>query len=159
MSWSSQNICILIYKLLCILWAVFGWNVVQVYCTMQNSKIYLFKKSWWIKNPYFLLILNMLIDLTDSMYLFIFIFLLLLGLFAPPGHIDTLFPVWALYPEPRTRPYEIRIYRYRSLLRALTAGRFRPTRPQTVVGKVSMYWTKSKPKNWEKNLLLICLCL
>ena len=83
MSWSSQNICILIYKLLCILWAVFGWNVVQVYCTMQNSKIYLFKKSWWIKNPYFLLILNMLIDLTDSMYLFIFIFLLLLGLFDP----------------------------------------------------------------------------
>ena len=26
------------------------------------------------------------------------------GLFVPPGHIDTLFLVQALYPEPRTRP-------------------------------------------------------
>ena len=39
----------------------------------------------------------------------IIIFLWLLGLFAPPGHFDTLFSVWVLYPEPRTRPYEIRI--------------------------------------------------
>ena len=64
----------------------------------------------------------------------IFFFLWLLGLFTLPGHIDTLFPVRALYPEPR--PYEILIYRHRSSLRALTAGRFRPTRPPTVVGKV-----------------------
>ena len=32
----------------------------------------------------------------------------------PPGH--TLFPVRALYPESRSWPYEIRIYRHRSLL-------------------------------------------
>ena len=40
-------------------------------------------------------------------FLFFFIFSWLLGLFALPGHIDTLFPVQPLYPEPRTRPYEI----------------------------------------------------
>ena len=34
--------------------------------------------------------------------------------FAPPGHIATLFPVQALYPETRTRPYEIRIYYHHS---------------------------------------------
>ena len=31
-----------------------------------------------------------------------------------PGHIATLFPVRVLYPEPRTRPYEICIYHHRS---------------------------------------------
>ena len=40
--------------------------------------------------------------------------------FCAPGHIDTLFPVRAMYPEPRTRPYEIRKYPHRSSLRALT---------------------------------------
>jgi hypothetical protein len=55
--------------------------------------------------------------------------------FVPPGHIIQYFPVQALYPEPYTRPYGIRIYRHSSSLRALTAGRFRPTRPATVVGK------------------------
>ena len=41
--------------------------------------------------------------------------------FAPSGHIATLFPVWALYPEPRTRTrlYEIRIHLHCSLLRTL----------------------------------------
>ena len=34
--------------------------------------------------------------------------------FVPPGHLATLFPVRALYPEPRTRLYEIRIYHHRS---------------------------------------------
>jgi hypothetical protein len=43
--------------------------------------------------------------------------------------------VQALYPKPCTRPYEICIYHHSSVLRALTAGRFRPTRPATVVGK------------------------
>ena len=45
--------------------------------------------------------------------------LFFLFLFLPPGHIATLFPVRALYPEPRTRPYEIRIYLHRSSLRVL----------------------------------------
>ena len=39
--------------------------------------------------------------------------------FLPPGHFATLFPVRAFYPEPRTRPYEIHIYLYGSLLKAL----------------------------------------
>jgi hypothetical protein len=55
--------------------------------------------------------------------------------FFPPGHLLQSFPVQALYPEPCTRPYGIRIYCHCSSLRALTAGRFRPTRPATVVGK------------------------
>jgi hypothetical protein len=55
--------------------------------------------------------------------------------FCAPGHIIQYFPVQALYPEPCTRPYQIRIYHHSSVLRALTAGRFRPTRPATVVGK------------------------
>ena len=42
-----------------------------------------------------------------------------LGLIVPTGHIDTLFPVGALYPEPRTQLYEIGIYRHCSSLRAL----------------------------------------
>ena len=73
-------------------------------------------------------------------FFFFFFFWWLLGLFAPPGHIDTgtLFPVWALYLEPHTRPYKFRIYRHRSALRALTAGRFRPTRPPTVVGRSAL---------------------
>jgi hypothetical protein len=53
----------------------------------------------------------------------------------PPGHIIQYFPVQALYPEPCTQLYEIHIYRHSSVLRALTASRFRPTRPATVVGK------------------------
>jgi hypothetical protein len=55
--------------------------------------------------------------------------------FCAPGHIIQYFPVQALYPEPCTRPYGIRIYLHSSALRALTAGRFRPTRPATVVRK------------------------
>jgi hypothetical protein len=55
--------------------------------------------------------------------------------FLPPVHIIQYFPVQALYPEPCTRPYGIRIYRHISSLWAMTAGRFRPTRPATVVGK------------------------
>jgi hypothetical protein len=51
------------------------------------------------------------------------------------GHIIQYFPVQALYPESCTWPYEIRIYRHSSVLRALTAGLFRPTRPAIVVGK------------------------
>ena len=39
--------------------------------------------------------------------------------FAPSGHIATLFPVQTLYLEPRSRPYEIRIYLHCSSLRAL----------------------------------------
>ena len=35
---------------------------------------------------------------------FFYFYWWLLGLFAPPGHTDTLFPVRALYPEPHTRP-------------------------------------------------------
>ena len=35
----------------------------------------------------------------------------LLLFFLPPGHMGKLFPVRALYPEPRTRPYELRIYK------------------------------------------------
>ena len=35
-------------------------------------------------------------------------------------------------------PYEIRIYRHSSSLRALTAGQFRLTRLSTVVGKVCL---------------------
>ena len=58
--------------------------------------------------------------------------------FRPLGIVLHYFPVQALYPEPRTRPYEICIYLHRSALRALTAGRFRPTRPPTVVGKVCL---------------------
>ena len=80
-------------------------------------------------------IINYMFDSTHLLYENNF-FLWLLGLFVPPGHIDTLFPVQALYPEPRTRPYDIRIYCHPSLLRALTTGRFRPTRPPTVVGKI-----------------------
>ena len=38
-----------------------------------------------------------------------FFFFVAVRPFAPSGHIDTLFPVRPLYPEPRTRPYEIRI--------------------------------------------------
>ena len=37
-------------------------------------------------------------------------------LFSPHGHIATLFSSGALYPEPRTRLYEIPIYLYRSSL-------------------------------------------
>jgi hypothetical protein len=55
--------------------------------------------------------------------------------FFAPGHIIQYFPMQALYPEPCTRPYEIRIYRHSSVLGVLAAGRFRPTRPATVVGK------------------------
>jgi hypothetical protein len=62
-------------------------------------------------------------------YLFFFYF------FCAPGHIIRYFLVQALYPEPCTRPYGIRIYLHSSALRALTASRFRPTRPATVVGK------------------------
>jgi hypothetical protein len=68
-------------------------------------------------------------------FLLIFLFLFLFFFFVPPGHIIQYFPVQALYPEPCTRPYGIRIYLHSSALRALTAGRFRPTRPATVVGK------------------------
>jgi hypothetical protein len=39
--------------------------------------------------------------------------------FLCPGHIIQYFPVQALYPEPCTRPYEIRIYRHSSVLRAI----------------------------------------
>ena len=46
--------------------------------------------------------------------------------------------VRALYPDTRTRPYEIRIYLHHSVLIALTASPFRPTRPPTVVGKVCL---------------------
>jgi hypothetical protein len=62
-----------------------------------------------------------------------FNFSLALGIFfsVPHGHIIQYFPVQALYPEPCTRPYGKRIYRHSSALRALTAGRFRPTRPAT----------------------------
>ena len=44
---------------------------------------------------------------------------------------------WAshLYPEPRTQLYEIRIYLHHSALRALTAGRSRPTNPQQLWGR------------------------
>ena len=41
-----------------------------------------------------------------------FFFLWLLGLIALPGHIATLFPVRALYPEPRIWLYEIGIYHH-----------------------------------------------
>jgi hypothetical protein len=43
----------------------------------------------------------------------------------PHRHIIQYFPVQALYQEPCTRPYEIRIYLHSSVLRALTAGQFR----------------------------------
>jgi hypothetical protein len=59
--------------------------------------------------------------------------------FCAPGHIIQYFPVQALYPEPCTLPYEIRIYRYSSVLRALTAGQFRPTRPATALGEGLLY--------------------
>ena len=69
----------------------------------------------------------------DSFFIIIYFFF-----FRPLGISLHYFPVRALYPEPRTRPYEICIYLHCSALRALTAGRFRPTRPPTVVGKVCL---------------------
>jgi hypothetical protein len=55
--------------------------------------------------------------------------------FVPLAILYSIFRCRCCYLEPCTRPYEIRIYRHSSVLRALTAGRFRPTRPTTVVGK------------------------
>ena len=78
------------------------------------------------------------------------LFLWLSGLFAPPGHIETLFTVQALYLEPRTRLYEIRRYRYRSSLRVLTAGPFRPT----VVGKVCFV---TSPESGLSPLDIVCM--
>ena len=59
-------------------------------------------------------------------------------IFTPWAYCYIIFPVQALYPEPCTRVYEICIYLQRSALRVLTASRFRPTRPPTVVGKVCL---------------------
>ena len=62
---------------------------------------------------------------------------LLFFYFSPPGHIASLFSgAGVISGTPHTWLYEIRIYLHRSALRALTAGRFKPTRPPTVVGKV-----------------------
>ena len=47
--------------------------------------------EWWLPEP-----------MLDPLSLLFF--------FAPSGHIAILFLVWALYPEPRTRPYEIPYY-------------------------------------------------
>ena len=67
-----------------------------------------------------------------------FLFWWLLGLFAPPWHIDTLFLVQVLYREPCTRPYEIRIYRHRSSLRAVTAGGSGLQDPQQLWGRSAL---------------------
>ena len=49
---------------------------------------------------------NILKKILQYIYIFFFFF--------AAGHIATLFPVRALYPEPCNRPYEIRIYHHRS---------------------------------------------
>ena len=67
-----------------------------------------------------------------------FFFLSFSSVTVRPGHIDTLFPVQVLYPEPHILLNEIRIYRHHSLLRALTAGWFRPTRPQQLWGRFAL---------------------
>ena len=54
--------------------------------------------------------------------------------FAPP----TLFPVRALYLDPCTRLYEIRIYRHCSSLRVLTAG-LGLQDPQQLWGRFALY--------------------
>ena len=71
-------------------------------------------------------------------YFFKYFFYYYFFLFRPLGISLHFFLVRALYPEPRTRPYEIRIYLHHSALRAFTAGQFRPTRPPTIVGKVCL---------------------
>ena len=78
------------------------------------------------------------------------IFLGLLGLFVPPGHIDTLFLVRALYPEPGYMRYAY-MYRHSSSHRALTASWFRPT----VVGKVCLkpLWSQGYP-HWIQSVCL-----
>jgi hypothetical protein len=77
--------------------------------------------------------MSKLLKMRDIIIIIINFFFLLF--FVPPGHIIQYFPVQVLYPEPCTRPYGIHIYSHSSSLRALTAGRFRPTRPTTVEGK------------------------
>ena len=57
------------------------------------------------------------------------IIIIIIFFFRPMGILLHYFPVGALYLEPRTKPYEIRLYLHCSLLRALTVRRFRPTRP------------------------------
>ena len=76
-----------------------------------------------------------------------FLNIIIITFFCPLGILLHYFPVRALYPDTRTRPYEIRIYLHHSVLIALTASPFRPTRPPTVVGKVCLvtypHWIKS----------------
>ena len=46
-------------------------------------------------------------------------FFLFFWIFAPIGHIDTVFPVRVLYPEPCTRLYEIPMYHHSSTAQSI----------------------------------------
>ena len=79
----------------------------HTYCICTVLLLYLQSNLIWIFTMTILPIF-MFVKI-NILYNEVFFFWWLLGLFPPPGHIDTLFPVRALNPEPRTRPYEIRI--------------------------------------------------